>query len=244
MDSRVQDPRPQADIDELKEIFLTACRILAVEGLADAAFNISCRFDGNRMMINPVTSPTLVTKENIRIHTLDEMPAMGQLHPALYKARPDIGGVVHVHPFYCIAFSTLGRQYRPVHHYGSPFHGDRLAVHRSPGQVKTKARGEEIAVCLGQGRAVLQQGHGATVVGKDLQEALLGAIYLEEAMRMDYVAHRMGKPEYLSKDLAETIVGQIYKQRSQDKAWNHYVDKVRIQTGWTGRFKERKDVFG
>jgi ribulose-5-phosphate 4-epimerase/fuculose-1-phosphate aldolase len=243
MDSRV-DPGQTANVDELKEMFLTACRILAVEGLADAAFNISCRFNGNQMMINPVTSPTLVTKENIRVHSLDETPAMGQLHPELYKARPDINGIVHVHPFHCIAFSTLSREYKPVHHYGSQFYGKQLAIHRSPGQVKTKARGEDIAKTLGKGRAILQQGHGATVVGKDLQEALLGAIYLEEAMRMDYVTHQMGQPDYLSEEEATMITGQIYKQRSQDKAWNHYVDKVRIQTGWVGRSKDRKDIFG
>jgi ribulose-5-phosphate 4-epimerase/fuculose-1-phosphate aldolase len=238
-----QDARPEQDLETAKDVFLTACRILAVEGLADAAFNISCRI-GDRMMINPVTSPTLVTKENIRVHTLDEIPAMGQLHPAMYRARPDIGGVVHVHPFYCVAFSTLGQEFKPIHHYGSLFFGKQLVVHHSPGQVKTKTRGEEIAACLGKGRAILQQGHGATVVGKDLQEALLGAIYLEESMRMNYVARQMGKPEPLSEELATKITGQIFKQRSQDKAWNHYVDKVRIQTGWTGHSIDRKDIFG
>jgi L-fuculose-phosphate aldolase len=244
MDTTVQARQADAGLDDLKAMFISACRILAVEGLADAAFNISLRFGDNRMMINPVTSPTLVTTDNICINELHETPVMGQLHPSIYKARPDVGGIVHVHPFHSIAFSTLGRDYWPIHHYGSPFYGDQFAVHRSPGQVKTKTRGEEIAACLGQGRVVLQQGHGVTAVGKDLQEALLLAIYLEEALRMDYIAHQWGEPEYLSAGLAKKITGQILKQRSQDKAWNHYVDKTHIQTGFEGRAIDRKDIFG
>lgn len=228
MDTPVRDSAERQNWEALKETFVTTCRILAMEGLADAAFNISCRFGRNQMMINPVTSPTLVTKENIRLHTLDEQPDMGQLHPSIYKARPDANAIVHVHPPYAIAFSTLGVSYIPIHHYGSLFHGDRLAIHRSPGQVKTKERGDDIARALGSRRAILQQGHGATTVGKDLKEALLTAIYLEEAMKVLFIAKQMGTPQPLSEEQSELISGQIFKQRSQDKAWNHYVDKLRL----------------
>ena len=228
MDTPVRDSAERQELEALKETFVTTCRILAMEGLADAAFNISCRFGQNQLMINPVTSPTLVTKENIRIHALDERPDMGQLHPSIYKARPDVNAIVHVHPPYAIAFSTLGIPYIPIHHYGSLFHGDRLAVHKSPGQVKTKERGDDIARALGPRRVILQQGHGATTVGKDLKEALLVAIYLEEAMKILFIANQMGTPKTLSEEQSELIIGQIFKQRSQDKAWYHYVDKLRL----------------
>ena len=215
----------QSHIDELKETFVIACKILANEGLAEAAFNVSCRFDDDKMMINPVTSPTLVTKENISTNTLDEQPVMGTVHPSIYKAREDVNAIVHVHPPYAVAFGTLGEEFIPVHHYGCPFHG-KIKVYKSPGQVKTAERGDAIAKILGDGRAVLQQGHGTIVVGKDLKEALLATIYLEEAMKINFLAKQMGTPDYISLELSEKITGQILKQRSQDKAWNHYVDKL------------------
>jgi L-fuculose-phosphate aldolase len=215
----------QSHIDQLKETFVIACRILANEGLVEAAFNVSCRFDNDKMMINPVTSPTLVTKDNISTNSLDEQPVMGTVHPSIYKAREDVNAIVHVHPPYAIAFSTLGEEFIPVHHYGCPFHG-KIKVYKSPGQVKTAERGDAIAKVLGDGRAVLQQGHGTIVVGKDLKEALLATIYLEEAMKINFLANQMGTPDYISRELSEKITGQILKQRSQDKAWNHYVDKL------------------
>ena len=39
------------------------------------------------------------------------------------------------------------------------------------------------------------------------------------------------KPQYLSAQESEEISQQILKQRSQDKAWLHYADKLRIAAG-------------
>ena len=40
-----------------------------------------------------------------------------------------------------------------------------------------------------------------------------------------------GKPQYLTLQESEQISQQILKQRSQDKAWLHYADKLRIAGG-------------
>ena len=83
-----------------------------------------------------------------------------------------------------------------------------------------------MAEVLGDGPAVLQQGHGVLVVGKDLREALLLTIYLEEAMKVNLLAKQMGTPENISKELAKKITWQFMNPESQNKAWNHYVDKL------------------
>jgi ribulose-5-phosphate 4-epimerase/fuculose-1-phosphate aldolase len=70
------------------------------------------------------------------------------------------------------------------------------------------------------------QGHGATMVGKDLREAVLCMIYLEESLKMMVLARQMGTPEYLSREESEKITGQILKPRSQNKAWMHYAAKL------------------
>ena len=79
---------------------------------------------------------------------------------------------------------------------------------------------------LGDGPAVLQQGHGVIVVGKDLREALLLTIYLEEAMKINFLANLMGKPEPIPEELAKKIAPQFMNPESQNKAWDHYVDKL------------------
>lgn len=218
-------PTPTDEFAQLKEEFVTACRILAHEGVTEAAFNVSVRLSGNRMMAIPITSPNLVTADNLKIWSLDEAVDDWKAHPAIYAARSDVNAIVHVHPPYAVAFSTLNEEFQPIHHYGAPFHG-KLAMYRSPGQTGTVDRAKEIARQLGDNRVILQQGHGSTMVGKDLREAVLCTIYLEESLKILTIARQMGKPEPLPLELSEKITGQILKPRSQAKAWEHYASKV------------------
>jgi HCOMODA/2-hydroxy-3-carboxy-muconic semialdehyde decarboxylase len=121
-------------------------------------------------------------------------------------------------------------EFVPVHHYGAPFHG-RIVKYESPGQTKSVDRAREMARQLGDARAIMQQGHGVIVVGKDLHEALILTLFLEEACWMSMTAKQMGTPNYLTLEHSKKITPQILKQRSQDKAWDHYVNKLRIG-GW------------
>jgi HCOMODA/2-hydroxy-3-carboxy-muconic semialdehyde decarboxylase len=214
--------------EELKEALVTACRILANEGATEAAFNVSVRLPGGRMMAHPITSPTLVSVDNIVTYEPGAQLKDYKAHPAIYAARPDVGAIVHTHPPYTIAFGTLGEEFTPIHHYGTPFHG-KIATYDSPGQTKSEDRAGDIARALGTGCALLQQGHGVITVGKDLKEAMLLTLYLEESFKILAITRQMGgKPKEFSLQESEMISQQILKQRSQDKAWLHYADKLRI----------------
>jgi ribulose-5-phosphate 4-epimerase/fuculose-1-phosphate aldolase len=226
--AQVADIGSGQDEQKLREDFVTACHILVNENVAEAAFNVSCRMAGGRMMAHPILSPTRVTVDNIEIHQPGAVLKDYKAHPAIYAARADVGAIIHTHPPYAIAFGTLGEEFQPVHHYGAPFHG-KIATYGSPGQTKSDNRADDIAKALGPGCALLQQGHGTIVVGKDLKEALLLTLYLEEACKILAITRQMGgKPRTLSLQQSEEISQQILKQRSQDKAWLHYADKARI----------------
>jgi ribulose-5-phosphate 4-epimerase/fuculose-1-phosphate aldolase len=216
------------DIAQMKRDFVAACRILVSEGVSEAAFNVSCRIDAESWMTMPVTSPTLVTEENIVTGLIKDGSANWKAHPAVYRERPDVGGVVHVHAPHVVAFSTIDEEFRPVHHYGAPFHG-LIATYESPGQTKSEDRAAEMARQLGPNRAIMQRGHGVITVGKDLKEAVLLMLFLEEAVKTTFLARQMGTPKYLTPEQSKKITPQILKQRSQDKAWDHYVSKTKIR---------------
>jgi ribulose-5-phosphate 4-epimerase/fuculose-1-phosphate aldolase len=215
------------DLDRLQHDFATACHILVNEGVTQDAFNVSCRIPGDRMRVHSVVSPTKVTPDNLEIYAIAEGPKTYRAHPAIYAARPDVNAIVHCHPPYAVAFSTLGEDFKPVHHYGAPFHG-KLTTYRSPGQTKSDDRAKELARQLGDNRGILQQGHGCIVVGKDLTEAVLLVLYLEEACKIIAIARQMGTPQYLSIEQSEKITLQILKERSQNKGWGHFADKLRL----------------
>jgi len=215
-------------IDQKKDKFISACRILVNEGLTEGAYSISCRVDQNRIMINANVSPCLITRENILINSLDKQPVEGKAHPAIYRARKDVGAIVHAHPPYAIALGTVEDALVPIHHYGVIFHG-RIKVYKSQGQVKTVDRAQEIAGLLENGIAILQRGHGTIVVGKDLEEAVLGTLFLEEAAKMHFLAKLMGSPEYIPGELSAKITTQIFNQGSKKRMWDHYVAKLKLK---------------
>ncbi len=218
------------DLDQLKNDFVLACRILVHEGVSEGAFNVSVRTGADEMMAIPVTSPTLVTVDNLETYSVSGGSNHWRAHPAIYTERPDVGAIIHCHPPHVTAFSACTEDFVPVHHYGAPFHG-KIARYQSPGQTKTKDRAKELARQLGDNRAIMQQGHGVIVVGKDLHEALILTLFLEEACWTTLTARQMGTPTYLNLEHSEKITPQILKQRSQDKAWEHYVNKLRL-AGW------------
>jgi len=216
----------QEDLTSLKEQFVLACRILLNEGVSEAAFNISVRLPGDRWMTMPVTSPTLVTVDNLKIAPISEGSTHWAAHPAIYKVRPDVNAIVHVHPPYAIAFGVLGEEFRPIHHYGTPFLG-RIALDDSPGQTESAERAALLADKLGNARLLLQRGHGTIAAGKDLKEAVLFTLYFEESCKIYAISRQMGATQkVLTQAQCEKISGQILKQRSQDKGWDHYVNKL------------------
>ncbi|MBT3793111.1 MAG: class II aldolase/adducin family protein [Rhodospirillales bacterium] len=218
-------PPLEIDFDDLKRDFVHACRILEHVGVAQQAFNVSVRLDDEKMMAIPVTSPNLVTTDNLVTSVIKEGSPNWKAHPAIYEVCPDVGAIIHCHPPHVTAFSATSEEFVPAHHYGAPFHG-KIARYTVPGQTKSESRARDMAAQLKGNRAILQQGHGVIVVGKDLHEALILTIFLEEACWTNLVARQMGQVNYLSLEESEKITPQILKQRSQDKAWNHFVERL------------------
>jgi ribulose-5-phosphate 4-epimerase/fuculose-1-phosphate aldolase len=108
------------------------------------------------------------------------------IHTEIYKARPDVGGVVHAHPFHAVVLSATGRQLETFHPasiaFGSgvPFLGGN--------QINTEKDGHEVAEMLGQGAAILLKNHGAVTVGKDVAQAVIRMYYLERAAYAHLIA--------------------------------------------------------
>jgi ribulose-5-phosphate 4-epimerase/fuculose-1-phosphate aldolase len=101
------------------------------------------------------------------------------IHTEIYKARPDVGGVVHAHPLHAVTLSATGRQLRAFHPPSIPF-GEGVPVFRS-NLIYSESDGREVAETLGRGRAVILRNHGAVTVGRSVAEAVVMMYYLEKA---------------------------------------------------------------
>jgi L-fuculose-phosphate aldolase len=99
------------------------------------------------------------------------------IHTEIYKARPEVGGVVHAHPFHTVVLSATGRTPQTFHPASIVF-GNRVPLFRG-NQINTEQDGREVAESLGQGAAIVLKNHGAVTVGRNVAQAIVRMYHLE-----------------------------------------------------------------
>jgi HCOMODA/2-hydroxy-3-carboxy-muconic semialdehyde decarboxylase len=173
-----------------------ANRILAAQGVVDSFGHVSVRAagDADRFLLSCARAPDQVVEQDIMSFDLDgaaidpqgRQPYLERfIHAAIYAARPDVQAVVHSHAYAVIPFGITGVQVRPVMHVCSSI-GRCVPVWDIAGHfgdtdllVSDLSIGRDLASALRNEPAILMRGHGATVVGRTLREAVHTAVYLQ-----------------------------------------------------------------
>ena len=160
-----------------------------------------------------------------------------KIHACIYKTRPQIQAVVHVHPRYTILMSVLTGSLKPMRQEGAELVRHRLPIYPHVKTIQSDAEGMEVASLLGDSQAILLRGHGAVTTGNSLSEAVMGMAQLEEQARMNYLAYcAQGKDySYLSNDLLDEMLNRtplyehphfkdVLKGRpaQRDGIWNYH----------------------
>jgi ribulose-5-phosphate 4-epimerase/fuculose-1-phosphate aldolase len=129
------------------------------------------------------------------------------LHLALYRARPEVNAVIHLHPQTALLLDALGEHIRIVTTDHAYYLGRVSTVpFRSPGSTEVAALTAAMAAdgtdCL-----VLSQ-HGCVVMGDSIEMAHKRARYLEEAAQLTYRALAAGRLENL-RDCPEEFLSSV-----------------------------------
>lgn len=210
-----------AGLAELKRDFIACLRIIHRQGLSDAFAHLSARLDQRRMLFMPRTSPALVRAKDLFIIDLEKQVPQSPLHQAIYRARADVGAVVHFHSPQAILLGVMGQTIRPLHNYSAIFF-EGVPLFHQLGQTETPEKAREIAALLGPCKAILLRGHGAVVVGKNIPEACVLSLFLEESARLQVEATKLGNPIYWSREEAERVARSAFKPASVERAWDHF----------------------
>ncbi len=192
------------------EDLVLANRILYARGVVDGFGHVSVRDpnDPERFLLARNMAPALVTADDIMTFALDGTAVNDDrssyverfIHGSIYRARPDVGAVVHSHSAAVIPFGiAAGVELRPVFHMASFLRGPipvweiRDAVGPDNDMlVRDEKMGDSLAHTLGGGTAVLMRGHGSTAVGRDVREAVFRAVYTEINARLQADGLRLG----------------------------------------------------
>lgn len=197
-----------AHIRQLRKDIVTACRILSHQKLVEGFGHVSARIpNSQRFVMTPRISLALVKERdlltvNIKgeiVEGSQRAPSETWLHAALMKAMPEVHAITRIHARVANIFSVTDRRLEPVHNHGSFFSGGVPVFHR-PDLITTPELGAAVAKTLGDRPAVLLRGNGQVTVGRTIPEAVMMAIYLEEAAEILYGALQIGTPIPLTGD--------------------------------------------
>jgi ribulose-5-phosphate 4-epimerase/fuculose-1-phosphate aldolase len=198
-------------VTELKEQVALTNRLLHHYGLTAYLGHASARIPGtNRVIIKArphvsmdrVQAPDLMTvdlDDNV-IEASKEYPTRVSewpLHAEIYKARPDVGAVIHTHQKWCTILGIAGKTVLPVHLAQLaavaaepwPVYDESYAIVTDVAQARVAAR------LLGQHPACHLRTHGMVFVGPSLDRALISARNAEQQAMMTWHALVAGTPE-------------------------------------------------
>jgi L-ribulose-5-phosphate 4-epimerase len=116
-------------------------------------------------------------------------------HAYVYRARPDVGGVVHTHSGYATAWAARGEAIPCVITAMADEFGGEIPV--GPfALIGSDEIGRGIVATLSGHRspAVLMRSHGVFTIGPDARSALKAAVMCEDVARTVHLARAFGDP--------------------------------------------------
>jgi len=225
-----------------------ANHILFDQGVVDGFGHVSVRHPqrSDRFLLSRSMAPALVTEADILEFDLDGNAVLPNspaaylerfIHGEIYRKRGDVMAVVHSHSPSVVPFSVVtGTKLRPVCHMcgflsekGTPIF--EIRDFAGPGSdllITSNKLGAALADSLGEGPAVLMRGHGSTVVGSTLRQAVFRAVYTEIGARLQMEAMRLGPVTYLSEE--ETIGTTKTISTQYDRSWFLWLKAARNST--------------
>jgi L-fuculose-phosphate aldolase len=221
----------------LREQVAWACRILASEGYADLTLgHISARGPDGEIWIKR-KGVALDEVEPEDVVTLEDPDAVLHLetvlHTGVYRARPDVGAVVHGHPPYATALGATAADLLVLTHDGILF-ADGVSRFGDPDLIVDDDQGDRVAEALGSRRVVLMENHGVLVVGADVKWAVLTAVTLERAAQLQSIASTLGELRPVEHELALELQPVKYREEFVEEYWAAWQRRVTREGGGLG----------
>lgn len=192
-------------LEKLKEQVLEANLLLPKHGLVTFTWGNVSGIDREKGLI--VIKPSGVSYDHMKVSDLVVMDLEGNqvegkykpssdtaTHLALYKAFPNIGGVVHTHSTYATSFAQAGKGIPPLGTtHGDYFYGE-IPITRDMRDEEINGEYEletgHVIIETFQDKnpdeipSVLVKNHGPFSWGKDAMDAVHNAVVLEEVAKM------------------------------------------------------------
>lgn len=152
------------------------------------------------------------------------------IHGEIYRARPDVNAIVHTHSPALIPFGVSKTPLQPLYHMcgflaaGSPIFDIQDKHGMTNMLVQSSELGHDLALSLGKSALVLMRGHGATIVGTSLKEAVFRAVYATINAHLQPIAMQLGEPKFLNHE--EAIKTDELHQAILNRPWDYWKNRL------------------
>lgn len=167
--------------------------------------------------------------ENMILCTLDGKTVPGSLgserapssdtaaHAYVYRHMPEVGGVVHTHSPYAVAWAAYGEPIPCVTTAMADEFGGEIPV--GPFAIigdDSIGRGIVETLRGHRSRAVLMKNHGPFTIGKDARDAVKAAVMVEDVARSVLFARQLGNPHVIAPDAVDSLFDRYQNVYGQD----------------------------
>jgi ribulose-5-phosphate 4-epimerase/fuculose-1-phosphate aldolase len=234
-----------AELAEIRQQVVLSCRFIGRLGLTrETNGHVSARLPGDRLLIKArgraEAALSFVEGEDLAVVDMDgkllegreglASPAEVYIHTCIYRARPRVGSVIHIHPPAVVAFTIAGKSLLPIIGAFNPsalrLVLDGLPVYPRSILINSEERGRDLVQAMGSARACLMRGHGITTAGVSVEEATLTAIHLNQLAELQLKAEMLGGAQPISDEDLADFESQAARGAAQAGApgaeWRYY----------------------
>jgi ribulose-5-phosphate 4-epimerase/fuculose-1-phosphate aldolase len=208
-------------LNKSREVVAESCRIIGMLDLSNPTQgHVSTRVPGEDKILIRARGPMeaglyyTTPDEVITVDFDGKMLSGGQglavpqevfIHTEMYRARPEINSVIHIHPSTVVLFTICDVPLLPILGSYNPsaldlLINDRISQYDRSILIRDSALGRELAKAVGKTDVCMMRSHGITSVGRDVQEATINAINLFDLAKMNYQARLLGEPRPIRDD--------------------------------------------
>ncbi|MGW9113141.1 L-ribulose-5-phosphate 4-epimerase [Microbacterium sp. NPDC055683] len=140
-------------------------------------------------------------------------------HAYVYRNMPEVGGVVHTHSTYAVAWAARAEPIPCVITGMADEFGGEIPV--GPFAVigdDSIGRGIVETLRGHRSRAVLMQNHGPFTIGKDAKDAVKAAVMVEDSARSIHISRQLGEPVAIPQEKIDHLYNRyqnVYGQTPQ-----------------------------
>jgi L-fuculose-phosphate aldolase len=202
-----------------EEVAATAQRTIVSGLVTGTSGNVSARTPDGDVLITPsgldysVLEPEDVVLVDLAGNLLEGELAQSSetpMHTGIYRARPEVGGIVHTHAPYATALACLGWEIPPVHYMLATLSDEGRVPLAGYATYGTEELARHCGEALGSAHhACLLRNHGTIAVGESVSRAYARTEVLEEMAALYYRTRVAGEPVLLTPEQISETAAKI-----------------------------------